>query len=145
MDFKVVKADTQILQKKAFAIRKEVFVDEQKVAREDEFDSFENQSHHFVALNSKGRPLGACRWRETKQGIKLERFAVKKNARNKGIGSALVQATLEDIDRYMEKGTYLYMHAQRNVASWYEKFGFQKEGESFMECDILHYLMYKRI
>ncbi len=143
MKFEIKQANNEKLKQQAFSIRREVFVVEQQVAENEEFDEFEESSNHFVALNEEGLPLGASRWRMTDKGVKLERFAVKKSARGKGVGYALVDTTLDDIQKKVSNGTYLYMHAQLDAVSLYEKFGFQKEGEQFDECGIFHYLMWK--
>src|SRR5262245_10062346 len=81
----------------AFAIRKKVFVEEQKVPERDELDEYESSSTHFLAeLN--GEPCGTARWRHTSEGkIKLERFAVLGEFRGKGIGQAIVRAVLADV------------------------------------------------
>lgn len=145
MEYRVVKAESEELKNKAFDIREEVFIIEQKVAKEEEFDEFEKDSHHFVALDSSQRPIGASRWRRTEKGVKLERFAVKASARGQGIGGAIVKATLDDIASSVGPGTYLYMHSQLEAVSLYEKFGFQKKGDLFEECKMPHYFMWKHI
>ncbi len=145
MTFRVVPATNNILKQKAFAIREEVFVVEQQVAPEEEFDEFEEDSHHFVALDEMNQPIGSARWRHTDKGVKLERFTAKKSMRGKGLGSAIVQAVLEDIAAKAEKGTYLYMHAQLPAVPMYLKFGFQTKGDQFDECGIMHYLMWKEL
>jgi predicted GNAT family N-acyltransferase len=139
--YTVVLADSDELKKKAFAIREEVFVHEQKVDPEDEFDEYEQISRHFVVLDEQGKGIGASRWRKTEKGIKLERFAVKASERGHGIGQALVQATLDDILSQCGTGNYLYMHSQLDAVTLYERFGFRKKGGQFEECSILHYLM----
>ncbi|MEX2591377.1 MAG: GNAT family N-acetyltransferase [Anditalea sp.] len=124
-----------------FKIRETVFVIEQEVSPEEEYDEFEEISTHFLA-KIDGEPAGTARWRHTADGIKLERFAVLKPMRGKGVGEALVKAVLEDISAHeIEKGKILYLHAQLPAVSLYEKFGFLKEGEIFMECGIAHYSM----
>lgn len=143
MEYKVIKAITEADKKKSFAIREEVFVVEQEVAPEEEFDEYEEESHHFVALGEHREPIGSARWRYTDKGIKLERFTVKKSFRGKGLGTQIVQAVLDDIKEYAEKGTYLYMHAQLDAVPLYAKFDFQKKGDQFDECGIMHYLMWK--
>lgn len=145
MQINVLSANDALLQQKAFQIREEVFVYEQQVAHEDEFDQYETQSRHFVVLDSGGDAIGASRWRKTDKGVKLERFVVKMNKRGMGIGSALVEATLKDIKDQMPKGTYLYLHAQLDAVALYEKFGFKKVGDIFDECGILHYKMESEI
>lgn len=129
------------LQKKVFVLREEVFVVEQKVSREDEFDEFEEKSRHFAALNENGEVVGAARWRFTNNGVKLERFAVKKSERGKGVGSRLVKDVLDDVRVQAEPLTKAYLHAQLEAVRLYEKHGFEKKGEMFEECGIQHYLM----
>ena len=138
---RVIKATTEELMEKAFQIRAEVFVDEQQVSREDEFDEYEKSSHHFVVLGEDDNPVGAARWRVTSKGIKLERFAVKSNRRGNRIGSSLVLSVLSDIRQHNGSGNYLYLHAQLSAVGLYAKYGFQKKGDIFSECDIEHYFM----
>ncbi len=127
--------------KSAFKIRKEVFVIEQEVDPADEYDQFEETSTHFLALLD-GMPVGTARWRFTQKGIKLERFAVLKEARGKGVGQALVAAVLSDISSdATTSGKLKYLHAQLTAVPLYSKFGFEKEGDIFEECNILHYKM----
>ena len=145
MDIRVIKATTKEEKEKAFAIREEVFVVEQQVPSEEEFDEFEETSHHFVALDTEDRPIGSARWRLTDKGIKMERFTVKQSMRGKGLGTLIVQAVLDDISSHAEKGTYLYMHSQLDAVPLYAKFDFQKEGDQFDECGIMHYLMWKAL
>lgn len=126
-----------------FKIREIVFVREQKVTTEEEYDEFEASSTHFLA-QVDGTPAGTARWRMTDTGIKLERFAVLSTMRKQGVGRELVKAVLEDIKTQKAlKGKSLYLHAQLPAVSLYEKQGFKKEGEIFMECNIPHYTMKK--
>jgi predicted GNAT family N-acyltransferase len=128
--------------KEIFKIREEVFVLEQQVDPSEEYDEFEDTSIHFIATDEDGNPCGTARWRFTRQGIKLERFAVLKSHRGKGVGYALVKAVLENIATKAEaQGKLQYMHAQLSAVTLYEKFGFQKKGDQFEECNIMHYQM----
>ncbi|WP_194777132.1 GNAT family N-acetyltransferase [Pararhodonellum marinum] len=141
MEITVEKVKTKEALSDIFKIRELVFVIEQAVAPEEEYDEFENSSTHFIA-KVNGLPAGTARWRHTKNGIKLERFAVLKEMRGKGVGQALVDAVLQDIQSDPSNaGKLLYMHAQLSAIPLYLKFGFQKEGDLFMECNIAHYKM----
>jgi len=125
----------------ALRIREEVFVQEQHVPAEEEYDEFEDTSRHFLAMVGPD-PAGTARWRLTQKGVKLERFAVLSQYRGTGVGSALVKTILDDI--HVTEGTQgrlLYMHAQLTAMPLYAKFGFQPVGEMFEECDIQHYEM----
>ena len=143
--FRVIPATNEELKKKLFAIREEVFVVEQEVAAEEEFDEYEEESHHFVALDERDNPIGSARWRYTDKGIKLERFAAKKNWRGRGLGTAIVKAVMDDIAVKAKPCTYLYLHAQLPAVPLYSKFGFQTKGDQFEECGIIHYLMWREL
>lgn len=130
---------------KAFAIRKEVFVKEQNVPAQEEYDNHENESKHFLAL-CNGEPCGTARWRFTEKGIKLERFAVLTPYRKQKVGKAIVEKVLQDIKNDSNSaGKMIYLHAQVQVVGFYEKFGFEKFGEKFQECEIWHYAMKLKI
>ncbi|MDF2159035.1 GNAT family N-acetyltransferase [Algoriphagus sp. CAU 1675] len=125
----------------AFAIREKVFVFEQEVDPAAEYDKFEDSSSHFLA-KLDGKPVGTARWRYTSNGVKLERFAVLQEARGKGVGQGLVRAVLNDIASQEEtKEKIKYLHAQLLAVPLYAKFGFEKVGDIFEECNILHYKM----
>lgn len=126
----------------AFDIRREVFVEEQQVPAEEEYDEFETSSRHFLAYDAEGNPCGTARWRYTANGIKLERFAVLEKQRGRGVGSALVKGLLEDVAVHPEaKGKKLYLHAQLTAMPLYAKYDFRPEGDEFLECGIRHYKM----
>jgi len=123
---------------KVFAIRREVFVGEQNCPPELEWE-FEEESNHFLATVD-GESAGACRWRKTDKGCKLERFAVLSKFRGFGVGQAMVQAVLEDLPKDAD---YIYLHAQIQAVPLYLKFGFKKTGPEFEEAGIRHYKMVK--
>lgn len=121
---------------KVFAIRREVFVDEQNCPPELEWEH-EDESNHFLATVDAA-PAGASRWRKTDKGYKLERFAVLKAFRGDGVGQALVKAVLTDLPK---DAGYVYLHAQVAAVTLYERFGFVKSGPEFEEAGIRHYKM----
>lgn len=126
---------------KAFGIRRNVFVMEQQVPENEEYDEFESSSRHFLAW-ADDTPCGTARWRFTDKGIKMERFAVLAAFRGKKVGTALVAAVLDDIRQHPEsKGKTCYLHAQLSAMPLYAKFGFEAVGEMFSECNIWHYKM----
>jgi predicted GNAT family N-acyltransferase len=120
-----------------FQIRRKVFVDEQRVNRHDEYDHFEKTAQHYLAF-AEHQPVGAARWRETAHGIKLERFAVLKEYRNKGIGTMLLKKIIRDTHSMNRK---IYLHAQLSAVNFYKKEGFKVVGEIFSEANIQHYKM----
>ncbi|GAB4036637.1 GNAT family N-acetyltransferase [Spirosoma gilvum] len=125
----------------AFSIRREVFIDEQQVTPEEEFDEFEDSSTHFLAC-ADATPCGTARWRRTSNGVKLERFAVLSAFRGKGVGKALVQAVLDNVfSQQPEPIESIYLHAQVTAMPLYAGFGFVPVGPMFEEAGIQHYKM----
>lgn len=141
MKVTVEKATNKQALEQVFKIRERVFVIEQRVDAAAEYDEFEESSTHFLA-SLDGVPVGTARWRFTKNGVKMERFAVLGESRGKGVGQALVAAVLEDISaNAASEGKTKYLHAQLDAIPLYLKFGFVKVGEMFEECSIQHYKM----
>lgn len=128
---------------KAFEIRRKVFVIEQNVDPAEEYDEYEATSVHFLA-SYNGTPCGTARIRETSKGYKLERFAVLKDFRGKGVGAALVKACLAH-ECLQPNGLYIYMHAQEHAVPFYSKLGFVVSGDKFWECEIPHFTMHQPI
>ena len=135
----VKKATEQADLDKAFAVRRDVFVVEQDCPPELEWE-FDDESTHFLATVD-GEPAGACRWRKTEKGYKLERFAVLQKFRGFGIGQALVKTVLDNLPADAD---YVYLHAQVQAVSLYKKFGFEQTGPEFEEAGIRHYKMVKK-
>ncbi|MFM7016282.1 MAG: GNAT family N-acetyltransferase [Bacteroidota bacterium] len=121
----------------AFAIRQKVFVEEQKVNREEEYDEHEYSASHYLVLIDE-QPVATARWRFTDKGIKLERFSVLPEFRNQGIGSALVNHILTTVTPHQK---LIYLHAQVAAMNVYARNGFEAEGELFYEANIPHYKM----
>jgi len=138
----VKKIETDQELQEAFKIREIVFIDEQECPPEEEFDGLDEESIHFIAYIT-GEPVGTSRYRTTDKGVKLERFAVLKEHRGKGVGKRLVQTAIVQIAATFEAGTLLYMHAQLDAMPLYARYGFEKVGDKFVEAGIEHFLMKK--
>ena len=121
---------------KVFKIRTIVFVEEQNCPPELEWEN-EDVSHHFLALYNQ-IPAGACRWRQTEKGFKLERFAVLPSFRGKGIAQKMVQTVIDDLPK---DANYVYLHAQLDAMPLYKKFNFMADGPQFEEAGIQHFKM----
>jgi len=120
-----------------FEIRRQVFVIEQGVNPDEEYDEYEDSCTHYLAKYT-GIAAGTCRIRHTENGIKLERFAVIKSYRGKGIGAALVVKCLEKIGN---TEATIYLHAQLHAVPFYKKLGFETTGPQFEEAGIQHFKM----
>jgi predicted GNAT family N-acyltransferase len=119
----------------AFEIRRKVFVEEQNVSLEEEYDEFDSTSIHFLAFLGE-IPVGTARIRKTTKGIKLERFAVLKEFRRRTVGSNLVNKLLTKCKNDIDSKVYLY--AQVSAQLFYEKLEFRPVGEKFLEAGIIH-------
>ncbi|MFI5163151.1 MAG: GNAT family N-acetyltransferase [Sphingobacteriales bacterium] len=139
MSVQVRKVTAPAELEKVFAIRREVFVGEQNCPPELEWEH-EDESNHFLATVD-GEPAGASRWRKTDKGYKLERFAVLKKFRGNGVGQQLVKTVLADLPA---DASYVYLHAQVDAVTLYERFNFVKTGPEFEEAGIRHYKMEKK-
>lgn len=120
----------------AFAIRRKVFVDEQGVDPALEYDKEENAHHYLMFIGTK--PIAAARWRETEKGIKLERFAVLAEFRNRGFGEIILREVLKDVTGLKKT---IYLHSQLRAVPFYKRNGFMKKGPVFYEANMGHYYM----
>ncbi len=120
----------------ALRIRQIVFVEEQQVDPEIEYDEFEDSATHVIA-SIDGIPVGTARWRISQDAYKLERFAVLASHRGLGIGAALVSFVL----RQLEPGRTIYLNSQESALKFYAKLGFTAVGDRFYEANIPHFKM----
>lgn len=114
-------------------VREEVFVIEQQVSREEEWDELDVLSHHVLARDKDGIPIGTGRLTPER---KIGRMAVRKPWRGKQVGAAILRTLVE---RARELGyTEVELHAQISAVGFYEVFGFESYGEEFVEANIRH-------
>lgn len=129
----------------AFQIRKEVFVEEQGVPLEDEYDLFDKLGtlceHILVYYDEK--PAGTGRVRLEDGFGKLERICVLKPYRKHGLGKVIIE-TLEKIAREMGV-VYVKLHGQTHAEGFYQKLGYKTSSDVFMEDGIPHVLMIKAL
>ena len=145
MNLKIKLVETSEEKEKAFSIREQVFIHEQHIDREDEYDQFEEASYHFLGLID-GEAVSTCRWRKTTEGIKLERFATLSQFRGKGVAGKLLQAAISHAtDHFYPEKVKLYLNAQVTAIPLYAKFNFKEEGPRFLECDIEHQKMFREM
>jgi predicted GNAT family N-acyltransferase len=132
-----------------FAVRKEVFVVEQRVPQDIEYDEYDAVAVHVLAVREDGVPLGTGRLlfgeaAASKTGGdpsvgSLGRLAVAREARGLGVGVALVRA-IEEAAR--ARGlTALDLHAQTHALGFYERLGYKAYGPEYPEAGIPHRAM----
>lgn len=114
-------------------IRTEVFVEEQAVPQEEEWDDLDARSQHVIARSADGRPIGTGRL--TPNGT-IGRMAVLRDWRGKGVGASVLRMLIEHArDRRLSR---IDMHAQSHAIPFYEAAGFIAHGDEFDECGIAH-------
>ena len=138
------------------AVREQVFIVEQAVPREDEWDNLDAASRHVLARDDAGNPIGTGRLvppriathagtvRESDSSgydsaAMIGRMAVLRDWRGRHVGEAIMHLLIEQARAlgYRE----LEMHAQTHALPFYERFGFVKYGDEFEECAIRHFHM----
>ena len=126
--------------KKAFKIRHSVFCVEQKVKKKIEFDGLDQFCDHYLAKINEV-PIGTARIREEKKGtFKIERMAVLKEYRKKGVGKAIIEEILKHYLN-LNKVNNLILNSQIEAKDFYKQFGFVEVGEEFIEANIIHQKM----
>ena len=96
----------------------------------------------LIAAFEEERVLGCCMLVEESPGVdRLRQMAVLNALQGKGIGRALMNFA-ENIAR--DRGYKIVrMHARNNSIGFYEKVGYKKKGDEFIEITIPHYVMEK--
>ncbi len=120
-------------------IRETVFVREQGVTLELEWDGQDPSCWHALAWSEQGEPIGTGRLYQEGQQARLGRMAVLKEHRGRGVGRALL-STLLDLARARGM-TKVYLAAQVPAMGFYERQGFQVTGELFEDAGIPHRAM----
>lgn len=113
-------------------IRREVFIIEQSVPEELEWDTDDDTAIHSIAIFN-GIPIATGRLQNNGQ---LGRMAVLKEYRNKGIGSKVLEHLLRQ-----KSSSPVFIHAQKHAVDFYKRFSFNINGSEFIEAGIPHYIM----
>ncbi|MFI4970637.1 MAG: GNAT family N-acetyltransferase [Lysobacterales bacterium] len=146
------------------AVREQVFLIEQAIPPEDEWDALDARSHHVLARDHDRRPIGTGRLVPPQSAIQaviareagaqtpdssqqdrpptpagIGRMAVLAGWRGQGVGAAIVRVLLEQARALRYPA--IELHAQSHALAFYAKFGFEPCGEEFEECGIAHWPM----
>ena len=124
-------------------VRKEVFIIEQNVPIEEEFDQHDREAVQFVVYDGD-QAVGAGRFRIVDNKGKIERICVLKSHRKRGIGRLLIE-TIETYARTNTDIDTLILGAQLQAMPFYERLGFQADGDIFLDANIEHRWMKKDI
>ena len=117
-------------------IRRIVFIDEQRVPEELEWDEWDAVSFHVIAMSYKNEPIGTARLLPDGH---IGRMAVLRQWRRRGVGTALLREILNEAEK--RNFVQVALNAQVSAGKFYELLGFQKMGKEFMEAGIPHIKM----
>jgi len=119
-----------------FSIREQVFVIEQSVDADIEWDGRDHLCRHVIAYSNDNKPIGTGR---LLPGGHIGRIAVIALWRDKGVGSAILE---ELISIAKDEGSEsVYLNSQSQAIAFYERFDFVADGAVFMEANIIHQKM----
>ncbi|MBP7914794.1 MAG: GNAT family N-acetyltransferase [Vitreoscilla sp.] len=126
-----------VLGREAQMIRSEVFVAEQKIPAEMEWDAADAECIHAVAYNRLGMPVATGRLLEHVPGVaKIGRMAVRRALRGSRVGRAVLEALMQAARDRGEREVIL--HAQMSAEPFYRRAGFSQRGPVFEEAGIAH-------
>ena len=131
-EFTVVVGDWHSLQQHAQHIRELVFILEQDIAPEDEWDDQDPISTHFVVYDAD-QPIATARLLGNDH---VGRVAVLKEYRSKGIGKLVMQEIIALAKQQQRKE--LILSSQVHATQFYSGLGFAVQGESYLDCGIPH-------
>jgi predicted GNAT family N-acyltransferase len=116
-------------------IREKVFIQEQKVTPQLEWDGMDEKAIHFLVFNDKAA-IGCARAIVIKDHMQLGRMAVLKEYRGQGIGSALIEKAMTIAK--LNQLSAIYISAQCHAIDFYKKFGFEVKSDIYLDAEIPH-------
>lgn len=132
MSYRIVIGDWEVQKAAAMPIRYEVFVHEQHVPPDLELDDMDPVCVHAVAYDDSH---AVATGRLLPDGH-IGRMAVLASQRGRGVGGAILKALMEEAAK---RGyTTVVLNAQTHAERFYQRFGFSRAGEEFMEAGIPH-------
>lgn len=120
-------------------IREQVFIREQNVPTELEWDGEDETAFHLLAEDTDGNPIGTARMLPDGH---VGRVAVVASWRGSGVGMALMRQMLKVAET--KQYTKVFLDAQVEAIGFYQKLGFEAEGKTFLDAGILHRHMVRK-
>ena len=118
------------------AIRETVFMKEQNVPKDEEWDGQDEASWHYLAKADGNETIGCARLMRSGQ---IGRMAVLREYRGLGVGELLLNNVVSQAKEL--KMNLIFLHAQTYAVGFYERAGFRAHGDEFMDANIPHYAM----
>jgi predicted GNAT family N-acyltransferase len=137
ISYKIVETSREL--KEAFTVRRKVFVEEQGISQDIELDSRDDEALHMVVKDGS-RIIGTARVLFPAPNLaKIERMAILRPFRRKGVGGGMVSFLNEELkNRQISKAV---LHAQHSAVAFYKSCGFVELGTPFYEAGIKHLRM----
>jgi YbgC/YbaW family acyl-CoA thioester hydrolase len=134
----------QALESDARQVRTEVFLDEQRIPLEMEWDEADATAIHALARNRLGLPVATGRLLQHAPGVsRIGRMAVNRVLRGSNVGRDVLRALMLAAT---QRGDHeVLLHAQRTAEGFYARLGFLPRGEPFEEAGIVHIEMVHRL
>ena len=121
---------------RAHAIRRAVFIDEQQITEEEEWDDLDQVAIHFVGVDA-GEDIATGRMAVADGIAKLQRIAVLKHARGRNLGLDLIKAMM-DVAEQDGNVEIFKLSAQSYAIPFYERLGFEAYGDEYDDAGIPH-------
>lgn len=118
------------------AVRQNVFVQEQNVPEELEWDEADERAYHVLATSADGKPIGTGR---LKLDCHIGRMAVLSAWRGRGVGSMILRTLVDLAEK--EGCEIVRLHAQTHALEFYARYGFSVVSDEFEEAGIPHRVM----
>ena len=138
-ELKIVSGSWKDLATPAKMIREAVFIQEQHIAAEDEWDAEDAVAVHFIVFQ-QDQAIATARLLSNHS---IGRVAVLTTARGLGVGQRLMQAVI-DYAR-AEQRELVKLSSQVHAIGFYQALGFEVQGEGYLDCGIPHIDMYLKL
>ena len=116
-------------------IREKVFIEEQKVTPQLEWDDRDEEAIHFLGLKNE-KAVGCARAFVIENHMELGRMAVLKEYRDEGVGSAIIEKAITTAK--LNQLSAIYISAQCHAIDFYKRFGFEVTSEIYLDAEIPH-------
>ena len=116
-------------------IRQKVFIEEQNVTSQLEWDGMDEKAIHFLAFKNE-KAIGCARAFVIKNHMQLGRMAVLKAYRGESVGTALIEKVITTAK--LNQLSAIYISAQCHAIDFYKKFGFEVTSDIYLDAEILH-------
>ena len=116
-------------------IRQKVFIEEQNVTSQLEWDGMDEEAIHFLAFKNE-KAIGCARAFVIENYMQLGRMAVLKAYRGEGVGTALIEKAITTAK--LNQLSAIYISAQCQAIDFYKKFGFEITSDIYLDAEILH-------